>query len=147
MRYLKTIARPAIVLAALAVTMSPASAQSTMGPAGAGFSVGGIVRTICRVEVSNSSVSEGGDQVDFGNLYQLCNDRHGYRVILQHPEGMTGATFLVGGTEIPLSPGSETVIIERPGPSEISETGRLRLAGGATLTGVGFRIEPRGAVY
>ena len=92
-----------------------------------------------------ANVSNG--VVDLGSFSELCNNREGYRVVLQHPEGLN-ASVEVNGFAIPLSQGSETVIVDYNQPEYRTSHARLRLASNDLLMPtLGFRIEPKGAIY
>lgn len=112
------------------------------------FRIGGIVRTICKVEFSNPAPIVTAGVVEFGNMTELCNQRDGYRLIMHHPEGMEGARFEIGGREVELSSGTETVLVDSSHPSFRVSEARLELAGGdSDPTALYFRVEPRGSIY
>ncbi len=108
----------------------------------------GIVRTVCRVEFNQASAPVSGDTVDLGRMTQLCNNIDGYRVIMQHPAGLGGATVSIDGIEAPLSSGTETILVDSSNPAFRTNDVRLHLASGAaSQLSLAFRIEPKGAVY
>ena len=80
--------------------VSLALAAGSAGPtfagrqASASFSVGVIVRTICRVELSSTATVVSPTEIDLGEMTELCNDGQGYRVTLNTPAGLAGGTVM-----------------------------------------------------
>ena len=133
---------PAIALiGGLPTGAAQAESNTTIG-------IRGIVRTVCRVEFNQASAPVSGDTVDLGRMTQLCNNIDGYRVVMQHPAGLGGATVSIDGIEAPLSSGTETVLVDSTHPAFRTNDVRLHLAGAdAGQLNLAFRIEPKGAVY
>ena len=114
----------------------------------ASFRFSGIVRTVCRMEFSGYQSPRINGIVDFGTVMQLCNNRQGYRVVMQHPTNMGGATFVLDGQAIPLSNGNETVIVDSARPAFKLGSAQLDVSNvNVPVQSLSFRIEPKGAVF
>jgi hypothetical protein len=113
----------------------------------AGFRLSAVVNTVCRLELPSASAA-GGQIIDFGSFYQLCNARNGYRVVMRHPANMEGATLFWDGRAVPISQGNETVIAdENHAASKYSDV-RLDVRGvDVPISSLSFRIESKGSVY
>lgn len=135
------------MLVGLSIMILPAGTAQAE-PSTTRINIRGIVPTICRVEFSQAAVATGEDRVDLGQMTQLCNNIEGYRVIVQHPAGLSGAHFSVDGVEAPLSSGTETVLVDSNDPAYRTSGVSLHLASAsAELSALSFRIEPKGATY
>jgi hypothetical protein len=114
----------------------------------AGFRLSAVVNTVCRLELPGASAAAGGQIIDFGSFYQLCNARNGYRVVMRHPANMEGATLFWDGRAVPISQGNETVIAdENHAASKYSDV-HLDVRGvDVPISSLSFRIDPKGSVY
>ncbi len=134
------------VLAGLSATLhiaTPAQAETSTTR----INIQGVVPTICRVEFSQPLGTVHGEAVNFGQMTQLCNNAEGYRVVMQHPAGLTGA-FLIDGVATPLSSGTETVLVDSNNPTYRMAGASIQLAAGSSqFASVSFRIEPKGMTY
>jgi hypothetical protein len=136
-----------VFLAACATAvLAPSASWST--PDVSSFRFTGVVKTICRLEMDNVAQYRSQDVVDFGQVVELCNNRAGYRITMQHPANMQGAIFRLNGEEIPLSAGTETVIVDQNRAAFRLSDAELDLGAVDTpLTSLSFRIDPKGAIY
>lgn len=138
--------RGKILTAALIAAASAVPAHAA--PERAVFQISGIVPTICRVSFNQPVISMGGDMVELGTFEQLCNDRDGYRVVLQHPANMQGAQIDIDGVLVPLSAGTETTVIDSNVPNYRMSHARLQLASSQSeMTTLSFRVEPKGMIF
>lgn len=128
-----------------AASFAPAHAD----PHSATFRIVGTVSTICQIEFQSQAVTPGNDVVELGQVSELCNNEDGYRVIMQHPAGLQNAKIEIHGAMVPLSAGSETVIVDANEPDERIGQARLFLATGTAteLPMLSFRVEPKGPIY
>lgn len=133
----------AITTAACVADVSASAANSGDGR----FQITGIVRTICRVNFSNPVAPQQDGHVDFGAMTQLCNSAEGYRLILMHPSGLSGAKFRIGNSEVLLNSGTETVLAEASVPTYRLANAELELGAQTELSTISFRMEPKGMVY
>lgn len=112
------------------------------------FRLTAVVKTVCRLEFNDMSAPQSTDIVELGQVTQLCNSRSGYRVTMSHPTNMGGATLVLGGQTIPLSNGSETVIVDENHAALRVSDAELHLNNsGVPLSNLSFRIEPKGAIF
>lgn len=131
-----------LYFAAAIVMSTPAWAE----PARLGFTIRGVVRTICRVELAQTSATDDG--VLQAQMSELCNQMGGYRVVLQHREGLDNARIFFNGASIPLSGGTETVLVERSGPRDFVSQVSLDFSEvPPDMRTVSLRAEPRGMTY
>lgn len=103
-----------IIAAAAVLAMSAFSAQADSPLKSAASStvrILGVVPVLCRVNLSMSlGVIDENGIAELGTAQEFCNAPRGYRVLVQHPAGLTGAAVISNGERIPLSPTGETVI-------------------------------------
>lgn len=140
------------VIALAAASATGAAAADLPAAAGAssgvGVRLGGVVRTICRVEFERPAAAVSGPVVDFGAADELCNDTEGYRVVLRHDPALAGATFTIGGQDVILSSSGETVLVDTDGPRARRLAARLDLGERAVeFSNLSFRTEVKGASY
>ena len=131
------------LVAVTALYALPASAR----PASVEVRLSARVPTICRVEFPQSARSS--DQgYDLGTMSEFCNQPTGYRVVLRHPAGLSDARLIVGGSAIPLSSGSQTVVVDSDGPAIKSNAVMVEFGGAAPdVSQLSFAAEAKGATY
>ena len=113
------------------------------------FRMSATVKTVCRGSFSSGTIAapEAG-RLELGLFTQLCNSRTGFRIAMQHPTGLDGSHLTLGGRVIPLSVGTETIIVDYSGPAFRVEHATLVLADAADIpTALSFRVIPKGPVY
>lgn len=100
------------VAAILAVSAWSAQADSPLrSAASTTVRLQGFVPVLCRVNLSMSlGVVDENGVAQLGTAQEFCNAPRGYRVLVQHPAGLSGAAVISNGERIPLSPTGETVI-------------------------------------
>lgn len=112
----------------------------------ASVNIRGIVPTVCRVQFSQPTVANG-PVIQLGQMQQLCNNIDGYRVVMQHPAGLNGATVSVDGVETPISSGNETILVDSNRPAFRTSEVSLNFGDTDGPGALSFRIEPKGTVY
>ncbi|MBX3561927.1 MAG: hypothetical protein KF780_08955 [Sphingomonas sp.] len=112
----------------------------------ASINIRGTVRTVCRVQFNQPTVANGA-VIQLGQMQQLCNNIDGYRVVMQHPAGLNGATVSVDGVETPLSSGNETILVDSNRPDFRTSEVSLNFGDMAGPGALSFRIEPKGTLY
>jgi hypothetical protein len=137
-----------IVLGGLVGSLMITGALPANATERANFRVSGIVHTVCRLDIAGSSSVRNTGFIDFGTFTQLCNAKSGFRVIMQHPTNMGGATLMIDGRAVPLSSGNETIIVDSSQPIFKVSDAQLDVRNTTTpVHSLSFRIEPKGAVY
>ncbi len=112
------------------------------------FRIGGIVPTVCRLDIGGAAPAQSGTVLNLGSFKQVCNSKAGYRVIMQHPANMVGAALTIDGRVVPLSTGNETVIVDENRPVFKVSDAQLDMRNVTfPLNTLSFRIEPKGAIY
>ena len=99
-----------------AVLAFPSAAKANPG-ASAGMRISLNIPEICQLEASIASVDpESG--VTTGNVFEMCNASHGFRVIASHRKLVAGETarIVYAGQTSPLAPAGLTEISVRQGP-------------------------------
>lgn len=140
--------RSILTVALACAIMTSAAPAGAIGNGTANLRVHATVRTICLLDFATDTVTPDAGQINLGTVTQLCNNRDGYRVVLQHPVGMTGANFILDGRVIPLSQGSETTLLDSDHPAFRLSEAQLELGSSDNqLDRLTFRIEPKGPVY
>lgn len=76
-----------------------------------------FVPVFCEVELTPSAIHAENGVVELGRSMELCNAPRGYRIILQHPAGLTNAALISDSTRIPLSASGETVLVDSDHPN------------------------------
>lgn len=115
---------------------------------GARIGIRATVPTICRVDLARSVLMQGTDDYDLGQVTELCNNGGGYRIVLSHPKGLTGAEAIVDGVAVPLSASGKTVLVDSNVPAERTRQMRLKFGAGApTVSHIGLQAVPKGFVY
>lgn len=99
-----------VVSAALLATPTSAHTEQTI-------QLRAYVPFYCNVELVPSAWPQRDGVVMLGQSLELCNAPNGYRIILQHPAGLTDATLISDATRIPLSETGETVLAVSDQPS------------------------------
>lgn len=138
----------AAALAAIALLTGPPAQASNgvQGSASTTISVRAFVPVICHVELTGSpGQPDGQGVVPLGVANEFCNSPAGYRVLIQHPAGLSDAAVYRNGVRIPLSPGGETVLTD----SNTAHLEQLSLAldpgdQPEMFTSLGVRIESKG---
>lgn len=134
-----------LILLACAPLVLPASAIAMERGT---FRLRATVKTVCRVEFSGLGGQVRDGAIDLGAMTRLCNDRGGYRLILQHAPGMAGTMFVIDGQAVPLSAGTETVLLDENHPVFKISSASLALRDGAgSIPSLSFRIEPKGQIF
>ena len=133
--------RPVVTTAAIAVAIlaaAPGGAVPTTT-----IHLRAHVPVYCNVELFPASgPAAGNGLISLGTSQELCNSPHGYRLILQHPEGLADAAIISDAQRIPLSPGGETVVWNSDQPGLEMRQLALDLGDGpATIDRLGLRIE------
>lgn len=133
-----------VLIAALIVAASaaPASAANLERES---FRLSAIVPTVCNVSFGGTVNAAGNDVIDLGNVSELCNDRHGFRITMSHGAELQGAQLIVDGRAIDLSNSGQTVIVDENQPMQRVQSLQLRVDGAVTqMPNLFFRIEPKG---
>src|SRR4051812_9120168 len=103
---------------ALCLVAASLPAVAVAGQSRTTLTIQGTVATICHVDFDRPIAgAASGGTVDLGHFEELCNDRDGYRIVIQHPAGLQNASVEYGGVSIPLSAGTETVIVDSNVPA------------------------------
>jgi len=141
---LRTSTSIALCLAAAALP-----AAGVAAPSRATWTVQGRVATLCRIDFDRPLAGQAtGGVIELGTYSTLCNDRDGYRIVMRHAAGLQHAAIEIDGVTVPLSSGSETVIVDSGRPEFHTGAARIVLADGSAQPGsISFRVEPKGAVY
>ena len=139
----------AAALAASSATMPLSLDAAKAEPAITQIEIRGIVPTICRVEFNQPAAPVSDNVVELGQMLQFCNNMEGYRIVVVHPDGLQGATLTVDGEQVPVTSGSETVLVDSDHPVYRHSDVRLQLASASTdnLPALSFRIEPKGMIF
>lgn len=117
-------------------------------PSSTQIAIHGVVPTICRVQFANPVVQPEAGVLNLGNMSEFCNQGEGYRVVVRHPAGLQQAQFTVDGVAVPLSSGTETVLIDSNGPRVRNSQVLLTLGGSPVqLASLSFSAEPKGITY
>lgn len=115
---------------AMAGVISMLAASAASAADGVSIGLRGRVATICRVEFtsfSSGQLHEGENAL--GRMTELCNNVEGYRLVLNHPEGLVDAWILLDGQQISLASNStRTVIVDSHIPAYRERQLSLRLA-------------------
>ena len=74
------------------------------------------VPVFCEVELAPTAVRSQNGIVELRQSMELCNAPRGYRIVLEHPVGLTNATVIRDATRIPLSATGETVLVDSDHP-------------------------------
>jgi len=136
----------AIAAGALLISMAaPLSAASQGGY----VAINARVPTVCIVDVAfNNGLRLQAGLNQLGRMVELCNNVEGYRLILSHPSGMTGAAILIDGRRIAIEPSAtRTVILDASHPAYEQRQLAIELAGPADLASMTMYAEPKGAVF
>jgi hypothetical protein len=78
-------------------------------------------------EASLGSPVREGNTIVLGQVKELCSSGRGYRLVLNHPEGLGGSRFVTGSRTIILSDGRETLIADETGARRRSGPARIEL--------------------
>jgi len=132
------------------IAMSGALATPAFAADGVSISFSGRVPTVCRVSMASGTMQplrEGTNEL--GRTSELCNSEDGYRLVLNHPAGLTNAFAMVDGTPVPLSASAtSTVIVDSSEPADRQRQLALVLA--APLDdpfAISLTAEAKGAIY
>jgi hypothetical protein len=111
----------AIVAPSIALSGGPVYAESTTAAVPAASS------TSRPCEASLGAPVREGNIIVLGQVKELCSSGRGYRLVLNHPEGLGGARFVTGSRTIILSDGRETLIADESGARRRSGPARIEL--------------------
>lgn len=135
-------------IGASAVLVGLAAPMAAMGQ-GSHVSISGRVATICTVDANlqaSSNLISGRNSL--GRLVELCNNREGYRVVLNHPSGMRGAAILLDGQRIAIAPSStQTVLVDSNHAGFEERQLDLELTVPSEPIALTLYAEPKGAVF
>src|SRR3569623_88558 len=104
------------VAAACAVPTMAAGEQSMASSAEQTIFLKAFVPVYCEVDLAPTGVQVANGVVPLGQSTELCNAPRGYRIILQHPSGLTDAAVLIDAKRIPPSASGETVLVDSDHP-------------------------------
>lgn len=135
-------------LSLLLVTASVAAAFPAYGTSsnvavGSGqYSIGisGIVPVICRASVDATVVAPSAGEVSLGALKEFCNSPGGYEVYADYSPAFAGASLVVDGTRLPLSPSGTTRVSSSSNAAINSRNLALDLPAGVNGGNISFRI-------
>src|SRR3569833_4516745 len=106
------IARTALAAAAICATPTMACGEQSMARGSEQtIYLRAFVPVYCEVEIAPTGVPSGNGVVPLGQSTELCNAPRGYRIILEHPTGLTDAAVLIDAKRVPLSATGETVLV------------------------------------
>jgi hypothetical protein len=139
-------AAKAILVAAIGITGIQAAAAA--GNSEKSFSIHGQVSTICHAELIDPNPLASGDQVDIGQISELCNNADGYVVTLTYSPDLGGKTLIIDQKNITLSPTGETVVFESSNPDIRNHHVSLVVNDtDFSKYNLGVHISPRGQVF
>lgn len=130
---------------ALIAIASPATAIGQ----GSNISISGRVPTVCTVDANLQASSNFSSGVNsLGRIVALCNNREGYRLVLQHPSGIPGATILLDGERIAIQPfATQTVLIDSDHAAFEERQLDLELAASSDGIPLTLYAEPKGVIF
>lgn len=139
---------------ALSVLAFVGAALPVAGAGAEEMSIGivGRVRTICDVSLAGGATEalHRGDN-RLGRMTELCNSVEGYRLVMEHPRGLTNAFVVIGGgRRIPLSEAAtSTVIVDSDHPTYVERDLTLVLAEtpAGRATSITLYAEPKGVTF
>lgn len=107
-----------VKIAGTAAGIILAASSPAAGADSAGFLVRLTVGVHCSVKYDPAAQREvSGPGVPLGELSELCNAQHGYRVLVTYtPGSLRGARIRVGADEVILNGSGEAVLSQAPGP-------------------------------
>lgn len=111
----------AIMASSAPLSGGPVYAESTTAVAPAGSS------TPRPCEATLGAPVREGNVIVLGQVKELCSSGRGYRLVLNHPEGLGGARFVTGSRTVILSDGRETLIADESGARRRSGPARIEL--------------------
>lgn len=111
----------AIIASSAPLSGGPAYAESTT----AAVPVASSAPRLC--EASLGAPVREGNIIVLGQVKELCSSGRGYRLVLNHPEGLGGARFVTGSRTVILSDGRETLIADESGARRRSGPARIEL--------------------
>ena len=81
------------ITTALCLLAAGLPATAAAAPSRVTWTIQGTVSTICRLDFDRPVATEpNGGIVELGSYSELCNDRDGYRIVMQHPAGLQNAS-------------------------------------------------------
>jgi hypothetical protein len=125
----------ALLSGGIATTASAETAAQTIA-------ISGEVPVICRASMETQLVAPAVGRLRLGTLREFCNNPSGYQVAVDHSPELAGATLLVDGRALELSPSGTTVVSQSDGAAIISREISLSLPEGAAEGSISFRISP-----
>lgn len=136
-------ARAVCAIAAICATPTVAFGEQSLASTGEQtIYLRAFVPVYCEVDLAPMAVRPEAGIVSLGQSTELCNAPRGYKVILEHPSGLTNAAVIVDAKRVPLSATGETVLVDSDHPD--LHTRQLALdAGNETgqIGNLGIRIE------
>jgi hypothetical protein len=110
-------AKAVFAVAAVCATPSMAWGEQSLAPAAEQtIYLRAFVPVYCEVDLAPAGGQLANGVVPLGRSTELCNAPRGYKIILQHPSGLTNAAVIVDETRVPLSATGETVLVDSDHP-------------------------------
>lgn len=131
------------------VLLTSIATPTAAAPQSGYVAINARVPTVCRVDIAfdkSARLRTGVNQL--GVTTELCNNVEGYRIILGHPAGITGAAILLDGKRISIEPSAQqTVILDSSHPAYAQRQLAIELTSPVDLGTMTMYAEPRGAVF
>lgn len=133
----------------MGLAVAAASGAQAVAAQDAAVSINARARTICTVELGFGAPAKYEAGFNYlGQMTELCNNVEGYRLVLDHPQGMVGAAILLDGQRIEIAPSaSRTVIVDSSQPAYQEREIGLELASGADSLPMVIYAEPKGMIF
>jgi hypothetical protein len=107
------IARAVFAAAAICATPTMAFGEQSMARGSEEtIFLRAFVPLYCEVDLAPTAARPVNGVVELGQSTEVCNAPRGYRIILEHPAGLTNAAVIIDSTRIPLSASGETVLVD-----------------------------------
>jgi hypothetical protein len=136
-------AKAAFAVAAVCATPTIAFGEQSMAPgAEQTIYLRAFVPVYCEIDLAPTGAQFANGVVSLGQTTELCNAPRGYKIVLQHPSGLTNAAVIIDATRIPLSTTGETVLVDSDHPD--LHVRQLALDPGnqaSQISNLGIRIE------
>lgn len=135
-------------IGASAILIGVTSPMAAMGQS-SHVSISGRVPTICTVSANLQATSNLTSGINsLGRLVELCNNREGYRLVLNHPSGILGAAILLDGERIAIAPSStQTVLVDSNYAAFEERQLDLELTASSDPLPLTLYAEPKGAIF
>ena len=133
-------------IAAMLVFSASAEADTGSNTASTTIRIQAFVPVICHVQLDAMVSAANADGIaTLGTASEFCNAPQGYRVLVEHPQGLVGAAIISEGVRIPLSPTGETVLTNSTRPDLRQIALAIDLGDDpARFRSLGVRIEAKG---